>query len=239
MRHRKIATPGLLAAAVALAPSAGAAPADDWLRATDSGWVLPDPAAETPASDTNLAIALFGIPVFQEGSAHINPSPGSGLLAIADGADSYAQTGGFLNTAIAIGDHATAVAAGAGNLSVAVGDHATAAFGSFLPPIPFALPVADGIFAFGDNARAGIVGGSFNIAGVFGDDSTATAGNGIFDAAAVFGDDSTAAAGENLDVGNSGSLSLAAVFGDLLNADATGGIFRLALEPLFSELGWS
>lgn len=246
MQRNRIESLGLLAAGVAAAVAlgvapAGAAPGVDWLRWPDPGWTIPDPAADTaaPASEPNLAVALFGIPVLQEGSAHVYSSPGSGLLAIADGAGSIAQTGGFFNTAIAVGDNSAAFAAGVGNLSVAVGDQAIAEYGGFLPPIPIGLPTGDSIYAFGDNARAGIVGGSFNSAAVFGDNSSASAGNGILDFASVYGNNSTALAGEDPDVGNSGSLSLAAVFGDLLRADATGGIFQIDIEPLFGDLGFT
>lgn len=233
---------GMLALGVGIgavfgAASAAAAPADDWFRSTDPGPLIPDAAvaADPSESDLNLAVALFGIPVFQQGSAHVYSTFGSGLIAIADGADSIAQTGGFLNTAIALGDGSAAAAAGAGNISIADGDHATAAFGGYLPPIPIGLPVADLTLAFGDNSRAGIVGGSFNSAGVIGHDSTAIAGgtNAIFDAAQVFGNGSTALAGTDPDVGNTGSFDLAAVFGDLLHADATGGIFQIDIAPLF------
>ncbi|MBS9535000.1 hypothetical protein KIH27_15530 [Mycobacterium sp. M1] len=243
MRHamRLGALVAALGAGVAIAAaSAGAAPYS-WLQPADLSVGAPDLAY--PASDDspelNLAIALFGVPVFQEGSANVYSTFGSGLLAIASGAGSVATTGGFLNTALAFGDGSTASASGAGIMVMAVGDHATAGSGGLLPPIPIGLPTGDSAFAFGDHSMAGVFGGSYNSAVVVGNDSTATAGglNSFFNSASVFGDHSTAAAGGDPAIDNSGSFDLAAVNGDNLDADATGGIFKIDLQPLFSSLG--
>lgn len=155
---------GLGIDAVLDAASATAAHDGDWFRPTDLSQIIPEPAVQTdaPTSDPNLAVALFGIPVFQEGIAHVYSSFGSGLLAIADGADSVAQTGGFFNTAIAMGDDSTATAGGAAGIFDVAG-------------------------VFGDNsaAMAGSdpdVGnsGSFDLAAVFGNLLDANATGGIF-----------------------------------------------------------
>jgi hypothetical protein len=188
---------GIGAAAAATAPTAAAAPT----MPVDPVPVVPDllvPAAD-PAAGPDLSISFDGFSLFQSGTADAETGMGTGSLAIASGADSFASAGtgeegtGLFDTAYASGTDSDAESGG-GNL--------------------------DSASANGTDSFAISEDGNVNSAFASGLDSDATAADGNFDSAVASGHDSFANAGGFSD--NLSSFDYASAVGT--NSDAESGV---------------